>query len=241
MADLEIRKLTRRFGGLLAVNSVDLSISRGEIVGIIGPNGAGKTTLINLISGIINPTSGNIIFNGEDISYTPAHMRSRMGIARTYQLIHPLENLSLRENIMVGFVFSQNMSQKKASSETEKLCEYLGLKNIDRPVGKLNILEIKMMEIAHALSTGPTILFLDEIMAGLNSDETRNVIELVKKIADEQNLGIGVVEHVMGVIKETTTRVVVLDAGELIAEGPYDEVVKNPEVIRAYLGGAADA
>lgn len=238
MADLEIKSLTKRFGGLQAVNGVDLTIQRGEIVGIIGPNGAGKTTLINLISGIINPTSGSIHFNGVDISFMPAHLRARMGIARTYQLIHPLENLSLKENIMVGFVFAQGMNQRKAASETEKLCEYLGLKNITRPVSKLNILEIKMMEIAHALSTGPTILFLDEIMAGLNADETHNVIDLVKKIAVEQNLGIGVVEHVMGVIKETTTRVVVLDAGELIAEGPYEKVVQNPEVIKAYLGGA---
>jgi branched-chain amino acid transport system ATP-binding protein len=238
MAELEIQKLTKHFGGLVAVKDVDLKISNGEVVGIIGPNGAGKTTLINLISGIISPTSGNIIYNGKDITGVPAHDRSSMGIARTYQLIHPLENLNLKENIMVGFVFAQKMALKKAAREAELLCEYLGLKEPDRPVGKLNILEIKLMEIAHALATGPSILFLDEIMAGLNTDETMKLIKLVKRIAEERNLGIGVVEHVMGVIKETTTRVIVLDACQIIAAGEYSEVVKIPEVIRAYLGGS---
>jgi branched-chain amino acid transport system ATP-binding protein len=139
---------------------------------------------------------------------------------------------------MVGFVFAQGMNLKKAADEAEQLCRYLELSEPDRPVSRLNILEIKMMEIAHALATGPSILFLDEIMAGLNTDETIKVIGLVKRIAEERNLGIGVVEHVMGVIKETTSRVIVLDAGELIAAGPYLEVVSNPKVIKAYLGGA---
>lgn len=241
MAELAIKNLTRRFGGLIAVDDVDLNIKSGEIVGIIGPNGAGKTTLINLISGVINPSSGEILFNGQDVTYMAPHLRTRLGIGRTYQLIHPLENLNLRENIMTGFVFGQGMSMHKASKAAVELCDYLELADPERPVSKLNILEIKMMEIAHALATGPEILFLDEVMAGLNADETLKVIGLVKRIAEERNLGIGVVEHVMGVIKETTTRVVVLESGALIAEGPYLEVVQNPEVIKAYLGGAADA
>ncbi len=241
MSRLETRNLVRRFGGLQAVDGVNFSIGSGEIVGIIGPNGAGKTTLINLISGIITPTSGKIILDEKDISSVPAHTRSRMGIARTFQLIHPLDDLSLKENIMVGFVFSRKMSLKKASEETEKLCEYLGLDDPERRVSRLNIMEIKKMEIAHALATGPRILFLDEIMAGLNANETFEVIGLVKKIAREQALGIGVVEHVMGVIREMTQRVVVLDSGRLLAEGPYEEIVKNPQVIRAYLGGGNDA
>ncbi|MCX7026591.1 MAG: ABC transporter ATP-binding protein [Spirochaetes bacterium] len=239
MIKLKTTKLTRRFMGLIAVNNVSFSMDEGEILGIIGPNGAGKTTFINLVSGIIMPSSGKIEYRGQDITYIPAHERARQGIARTYQLIHPLENLSLKENIMVGSIFAKGNGLKAARRKAEDLCAELGLKDLDRDTSKLTILEVKRMELARALANEPEVLFLDEVMAGLNSDETKDLIVTVQRVAKERNLAVGVVEHVMGVIRELTHRVIVLEAGELIAEGPYEEVSKNPRVIEAYLGGAA--
>lgn len=214
-------------------------MDEGEILGIIGPNGAGKTTFINLVSGITMPSEGKIEYKGQDITYMPAHERARLGIARTYQLIHPLENLTLVENVMVGSIFAKGHNLKEARSRAEALCTELGLENLDRDTSRLTILEVKKMEIARALANEPEVLFLDEVMAGLNSDETKDLIATVQKIAKERKLAVGVVEHVMGVIRELTHRVIVLEAGELIAEGPYEEVSKNRRVIEAYLGGAA--
>jgi branched-chain amino acid transport system ATP-binding protein len=239
MTGLETRNLTRRFGGLTAVDHVDFRLQPGEIVGIIGPNGAGKTTLINLLAGMYQPSEGEILFNGEEISTVPAHRRAALGIGRTFQLIHPLEDLSLVENVMTGFLFAQKHTLRRGREEARALCRSLGLAGLDRSTGELNILETKKMEIAKALAGGPSVVFLDEVMAGLNSDETMDIIHTVREIATEQNLGIGVVEHVMGVIKELTERVVVLDAGAVIAAGPYSEVSKDERVISAYLGGGA--
>jgi branched-chain amino acid transport system ATP-binding protein len=239
MIKLKTEGLVRRFSGLVAVNNVSFSMEDGEILGIIGPNGAGKTTFINLVSGITMPSEGRIEFKGRDITYMPAHERARMGIARTYQLIHPLENLTLIENIMVGSIFARRHSLKESRLRAQALCTELGLENVERDTSRLTILEVKKMEIARALANEPEVLFLDEVMAGLNTDETKDLISTVQRIAKERNLAVGVVEHVMGVIRELTHRVIVLEAGELIAEGPYEEVSKNRRVIEAYLGGAA--
>ena len=241
MAKLTTKNLTKQFGGLVAVHDVSFSIVSGEILGIIGPNGAGKTTFINLISGIYAPTSGTIEFEGKDISMMPAHERAKIGIARTYQLIHPMEDLNLLENVMVGFLFAGNKSMKEARIAATELCTEMGLGRLEREVSQLTMLEVKKMEIAHALANTPKVLFLDEIMAGLNTDETIEMIALVKRLARERNLAVGVVEHVMGVIRELTDRVIVLEAGEIIAAGPYEIVSNNKRVIEAYLGGATDA
>ncbi|TFG85385.1 MAG: ABC transporter ATP-binding protein [Spirochaetales bacterium] len=239
MSKLSTSGLTKAFSGLVAVNAVSFAMEEGEILGIIGPNGAGKTTFIHLVSGILMPTSGSVTFKGQDITYAPAHKRSRLGIARTYQLIHPLENLKVIENVMIGAVFSRNRSLKEARRESMEICAELELDRLDRDTTQLSILEIKKMEIARALANEPEVLFLDEVMAGLNSDETKQMIAMIQRIARERRLAVGVVEHVMGVIRELTQRVIVLEAGELIAEGPYETVSKNPRVIEAYLGGAA--
>jgi len=239
VAKLTTKNLTKRFGGLVAVHDVSFSISSGEILGIIGPNGAGKTTFINLISGIYMPSSGSIEFEGKDISLMSACERAKIGIARTYQLIHPMEDLNLLENVMVGFLFAGNKPMREARRAAIELCESMGLENLDREVSQLTMLEVKKMEIAHAMANTPKLLFLDEIMAGLNTDETKEMIALVKRLAKERNLAVGVVEHVMGVIRELTDRVIVLESGEIIAEGPYATVSKNKRVIEAYLGGAA--
>ena len=239
MSKLVTTGLTKAFSGLVAVNNVSFTMEEGEILGIIGPNGAGKTTFIHLISGILMPTSGSVVFKGKDITYAPAHLRSRMGIARTYQLIHPLENLKVVENVMVGSVFSRGKSLRDARKAAEAICAELDLDRLERDTTQLSILEIKKMEIARALANEPEVLFLDEVMAGLNSDETKSMIATVQRIATERRMAVGVVEHVMGVIRQLTQRVIVLEAGELIAEGPYETVSKNPRVIEAYLGGAA--
>ncbi|MFZ4615886.1 MAG: ABC transporter ATP-binding protein [Rectinemataceae bacterium] len=239
MTKLSTTDLTVRFMGLVAVNKVSFSMDEGEILGIIGPNGAGKTTFINLVSGIIMPSEGKVEYKGRDITYMAAHLRARLGIARTYQLIHPLENLSLVENVMVGSIFARGNSLRAARRKAEAVCGELGLKDLDRDTSRLTILEIKKMEIARALANEPEVLFLDEVMAGLNVDETKDLIATVQLVAKERALAVGVVEHVMGVIRELTHRVIVLEAGELIAEGPYEEVSRNPRVVQAYLGGAA--
>ncbi len=208
MTKLKTIGLSRRFLGLVAVNKVSFSMDEGEILGIIGPNGAGKTTFINLISGIIMPGEGKIEYKGQDITYMPAHERARLGIARTYQLIHPLENLSLIENVMVGSIFARGHSMREARRRAADLCGELGLKDLDRDTSKLTILEVKKMEIARALANEPEVLFLDEVMAGLNADETKDLIATVQRIARERKLAVGVVEHVMGVIRELTHRVI---------------------------------
>jgi branched-chain amino acid transport system ATP-binding protein len=239
MKTLRTESLTKRFLGLVAVNDVSFNLDAGEILGIIGPNGAGKTTFIHLVSGILMPSSGKVFFKDQEVTYMPSHERSRLGIARTFQLIHPLENLTVLENVMIGAVFSRGLSLREAKKSAESICESLQLDGLGRDTASLSILEIKKMEIARALANGPEVLFLDEVMAGLNVDETRQMIAMVKRIAKESGLAVGVVEHVMGVIRELTERVIVLESGELIAEGPYAEVSKNPRVIEAYLGGAA--
>jgi branched-chain amino acid transport system ATP-binding protein len=238
MAVLKTENLTRYFGGLVALNRVSMEFREDEILGVIGPNGAGKTTFINVIAGIYLPTEGKIFFDGQDISELPAHKRCRLGIGRTFQLVRPLQGLSLLENVMVGSLFGKGLNQREARKKAEELCEFLGLRDITRDISRMTALEIKKMEIAHALAAEPKLLFLDEVMAGLNSDETKEMIDLVRKI-HSRGIVIGIVEHVMRVIRELTDRVVVLDWGEIIAKGPYAEVSNDPRVITAYLGEEA--
>ncbi len=235
MAVLKTESLTRHFGGLAALTRVSMEFRENEILGIIGPNGAGKTTFINVIAGIYLPTEGKIFFDGRDISEVPAHERCRMGIGRTFQLVRPLPGLSMLENVMVGSLFGKGLGLKEARNRAEECCQFLGLSDFARDISRMTALEIKKMEIAHALATQPKLLFLDEVMAGLNGDETMEMIDLVRKI-HKRGITIGIVEHIMRVIRELTDRVIVLDWGEVIAEGPYGEVSNDPRVITAYLG-----
>jgi branched-chain amino acid transport system ATP-binding protein len=238
MAILRTEKIARHFGGLAALSGVSIELRENEILGIIGPNGAGKTTFINVIAGIYLPTDGKIFFEEREVSGMPAHKRCHMGIARTFQLVRPLPGLSLIENIMVGSLFGQGRGQREARRKAEELCDFLGLPGLSRDITRMTALEIKKMEIARALATQPKLLFLDEVMAGLNSDETAEMIDLVRKI-HKQGIAIGIVEHIMRVIRELTDRCVVLDWGEVIAEGPYERVSGDPLVIKAYLGEEA--
>jgi branched-chain amino acid transport system ATP-binding protein len=235
MSVLRTENLDKHFGGLAALGGVSIALREHEILGIIGPNGAGKSTLINVVAGIYSPTSGRIFFEGHDITDLPAHKRFRLGIGRTFQLMRPLEHLNLIENVMVGSLFGHGLAQREARNSARQMCDLLGLSGTEREITELTALEIKKMEMARALSTDPKILFLDEVMAGLNTDEIAEMIRLVRMI-QARGITIGIIEHVMSVIRELTQRVVVLDWGEVLAEGPYEEVSTDPRVISAYLG-----
>ena len=239
MPILKTTGLTRQFGGLTALEDVSLEIDEKEIVGVIGPNGAGKSTFTNVVAGVYLPTSGKIEFKGRDISMTAAYTRCRLGISRTFQLMRPLQGLNLIGNIMLGSMFGKGHSQKKARNNSLEICRFLGLENVERPISAMTALEIKKMEIARALASEPSLLFLDEVMSGLNKDETMELIETVRKI-NRQGMTIIIIEHVMRVIRELTHRVVVLDWGRLLTEGPYDKVSSDPRVIIAYLGEEAE-
>ncbi|MFH2121236.1 MAG: ABC transporter ATP-binding protein [Pseudomonadota bacterium] len=232
---LKTEKLSRHFWGLVALTQVDMELKRGEILGIIGPNGAGKTTFINVLTGLFPPTEGRIIYEGKDISALPAHIRSRIGIARTFQISRPLVDLTLLENVMTGALFARGLTRLQAIKKASDVCGFMGLQDLDKPVSKLTALEIKKMEVARALSTDPKILMLDELMAGISSDEADEMMDLINKIRG-QGISICVIEHVMRVIAALTDRVIVLDWGRTLAEGPYAEVSHNPMVIKAYLG-----
>lgn len=239
MAILKTTEVSRQFGGLVALSDISVEVNENEIVGIIGPNGAGKSTFTNVIAGVYLPTSGKIEFCGRDITLQAAHEKCHAGISRTFQLMRPLVGLSLIENIMLGAMFGKNCSMKQAHKESMDLCIFLDIKNIDRPVSAMTALEIKKMEIARALATEPKLLFLDEVMAGLNKDETLDMMDTVRKI-HSQGMTIIIIEHVMRVIRELTSRVVVLEWGKVLCEGTYDEVSGNPQVITAYLGEEAE-
>ncbi|AFK07088.1 ABC-type branched-chain amino acid transport systems, ATPase component [Mesotoga prima MesG1.Ag.4.2] len=235
MSILKLDKVTKRFGGLVAVDNVSMEIQQGEILGLIGPNGAGKTTLTNLISGVHMVSEGKIIFDGIDITFLPAHKRCNLGIARTFQIARPLKNLTVVENIMVGGLFGNGEKLKESKKSALRLCETIGLEEPDQTLDKITVLDIKKIEIARAMATKPKILFLDEVMSGLNMDETREMIDTVRKIRGT-GVTICIIEHVMSVIREITERVIVLDRGTILAEGPYSEVSQQHNVITAYLG-----
>jgi len=235
---LRTEKLTKSFGGLVAVKSVDLKVNQGEILGIIGPNGAGKTTLTNLISGVFYPTEGRIHFEDKDITFVPAHLRARMGIARTFQLVRPLRDFTAFENVVVSCLFARGDSLREARKSARKICELVELEEPERRLDRLTVFELKKLEIARALGCQPKLLILDEVMAGLNVEEMQRMIQLVKSLREKQ-ITICVIEHVMSVISQLTDRVVVLDRGEIIAEGPYEKVAHDPKVITAYLGEEA--
>jgi len=239
MALLKTIGLTRRFGGLSALSDVSMEINEKEIVGVIGPNGAGKSTFTNVVAGLYLPTSGKIEFKGQDISMTPAHVRCHLGIARTFQLMRPLYGLNMIENIMLGGLFGKGHSLKIARKGALEMCKFMALKDVERPISAMTALEIKKMEIARGLTTEPSLLFLDEVMAGLNKDETMEIIETVRKI-NQQGMTIIVIEHVMRVIRELTHRVIVLEWGKVLCEGAYDKVSSDPRVITAYLGEEAE-
>ncbi len=235
-----VKNLTKRFGGLVAVDNLSFSIYKGETLGFIGPNGAGKSTVVNLLSGYLMPDSGQIIFDGVDITKKKAHERARMGIARTYQIPRPFPELSALNSVMAAVVAGKdrkNQSFEDAGGEATHYLEFVGL------FGKRNILakdltfyELRMLEMARALATTPKLLFLDEVMAGLNPGEATRAVDLVVRAKEQFNLTVFWIEHVMAVLIEAADRIIAIHYGQKLAEGTPEEVVNNDAVIEAYLG-----
>jgi branched-chain amino acid transport system ATP-binding protein len=235
MALLEVDQLTKNFGGLMANDHVDLVVREGEIVGLIGPNGAGKTTLFNCIAGFYPPSSGTVRFKGENITGLPSNEICLKGIARTFQIVRIFKEMSVLDNIMVG-AFNRTGSAAQARKQALEVLDFCGLlSKKDLLAGGLTIANKKRLEVAKAYATGPSLLMLDEAMAGLNQTETVEAVELIKKI-QKSGVTIVLVEHVMEVVMPISNRVVVLEYGRKIAEDTPEKVIHNEEVIKAYLG-----
>jgi branched-chain amino acid transport system ATP-binding protein len=238
MAILEIRGVSKSFGGLMVLANVDFDAREKEIVGLIGPNGSGKTTLFNMIMGSLKSDHGSILFRGQEITGLKPHQICRMGVARTFQLTRPFSRMTCLENVMVGRSFGNEPAQgfKETKKEADDVLSRVGLKKKHHvPAASLNIIERKRLELARALATHPQLLLLDEIMAGLNPMEIKAAVELIRQI-NRSGVTIVIVEHVMKALLGVSERVVVLDAGKKIAEGTPHEVVQNQDVIKAYFG-----
>ena len=238
MPILEGLAVTKYFGGLAAVSNVDFSVDQGEIVGLIGPNGAGKTTLFGLISAALVPDSGSINFKGESITGLKPHKICRKGLARTFQSVKVFTNMSVMNNVILGVHFgsSEKVTSAQATQEASRLLEFVGLSGRSAvPAKDLTLVNQKLLEVARALATKPEVLLLDEIMAGLNSTEITQAMELVSKIRD-QGITIFMIEHVMKAIMSVCDRIMVLDHGKKIAEGTPQEVATSKTVIEVYLG-----
>jgi len=230
--------VVKRFGGMIAVNNVNFELRKGEILGLIGPNGAGKTTLFNCISGFLNAEEGTIIFNGQKINRTNPNMICHLGLGRTFQAAKNFPDMSVRDNVRMGALFGQpNISYAEADRLTDETMAFVGLdKYTDMAVPDMPLALQKQIEVARALATMPTVVMLDELMAGLNPAEVDAAMTLVRRIRDN-GITVLMIEHVMKAIMSICDRIIVLHHGELIAEGTPDEIANNPQVIEIYLGG----
>ena len=240
---LSVTQVTKYFGGLKALSEVDFQLYESEILGLIGPNGAGKTTLFHLIAGVYKPDEGRIALRNDEISGLRPDVICKKGIARTFQITKPFLEMTTLENVVVGSYFgsSEKPSLKKCRRQAEEILALAGLADKYQVLAsQLTLVERKRLELARVLSTRPSIVLLDEVVAGLNPTEALEMVELIKKIRAE-GMTILMIEHVMRAIMEVSDRVIVLNYGQKIAEGTPGEIVANPEVIEAYLGGKADA
>jgi len=243
IAMLEVENVTKSFGGLTAVNGVSCAAEKGKITGLIGPNGSGKTTLFNVITGFLKPNAGRVRFDGKDITGVPAQQICRVGIARTFQLNKPFASMTVIENVMMGRLYGNEPARKLrvARDESEEFLALTGLENKRQvPAGTLGMVDRRRLEVARALATKPKMLFLDEMMAGLNLREIEDAMALLRNLKNA-GMTMMIVEHIMKALLGISDHVMVLSAGRKIAEGTPKDIVCNQQVITAYLGDDHDA
>jgi branched-chain amino acid transport system ATP-binding protein len=233
---LELKNVSRVFGGIRAVDNVSLKFYSGEIVGLIGPNGAGKTTLVNLISGFLPVNGGDVIFEGKSITRSKPHRIAQSGIARTFQIVQPFARMTVLENVMAGAIYAGHCRMRQARERAIESLEFTKLAHLkDMPASELALANRKRLELAKSLAMNPRILMLDEVNAGLNSSEIDEAISMVQSIA-ARGITIIVIEHLMRVVAALAQRAVVLHHGAVVSEGPTDQVFRDQRVIEAYLG-----
>ncbi len=235
---LEVRNVTKRFGGFVALDGVSLHLDPGERLGLIGPNGSGKTTMINCVSGALFNDGGEIVFEGRDITAMPAYRRARLGIARSFQIPRPFRSMTVLENLHVPLAYAawKRIDHGRLREEAMAILEQIGLVDLaHRNCGDLTQIDMRKLELARALAARPNLLISDEAMAGLSSGEVDEILEILLAL-NEAGVAVIMIEHIMRAVMRYSERIVVLDAGRKIAEGAPDEIVRNPDVERAYLG-----
>jgi branched-chain amino acid transport system ATP-binding protein len=236
---LKCTEVSKQFGGLQALKNVDFAVNEGEIVGLVGPNGSGKSTLLNLVSGVYKSDSGQILFQNEDISKLPPYKICAKGITKTAQTVQSFPEMTAAENVLTSVMFNQKKFAGKTDAllRVQELLGFVGLskEKFDFPAKKLNVVELRRIQLAKALATNPKLLLLDELLTGLTPKESDEAIELIKVI-NKQGVSVLIVEHIMRIIMGLCDRVIVLNHGEKICEGPPKQVVCNENVVKVYLG-----
>jgi len=242
---LKLENVSKRFGGIQALNQVNMEIEKGEFMGIVGPNGSGKTTLFNILNGVYFPDEGKVLFEDRDISRLPTHRRASIGLARTFQIPRPFASATVRENVAVGAMFGSRGKETNVNTSmdvAETIIERIGLsQHKDKKANLLTPVEKKLMEIARALAMKPKLLLMDEAMAGMHPGEIDRLVELLGGIASEEEVAIvAMVEHVMRAVVGMAQKIVVLHQGEKICDAPAQEALNDPKVIECYLGHAPE-
>jgi branched-chain amino acid transport system ATP-binding protein len=241
MSLLKLENVTKRFGGLVAVDKVSLEIDEGELIGIVGPNGSGKTTLFNVISGVFPPEEGTIIFDGQDITAFPPYKRAPLGLARTFQISRPFASASVRENVAIGAMFGTLADRVTVDASLEIADRYIDMVGLNaytnKAAGTLTPVEKKLMEIARALAMRPKLLLMDEAMAGMNPKDIDDMVTFIKKIRDEEKIAIvSMVEHIMRAVAGLAERVMVMHQGAKLVDAETEQALSDPKVIEIYLG-----